>query len=199
MTAIVLIVIAALAAVAIYHFHLVATVKNAVNELSPKHASSPVAQPPVVVQPPVVTAPPPAVGSGKLPAGVSYVDPVNGLFKIAVADAIYPGQLYCVRPDLAGIAPGTQAFATGNWNSSSAKMADDGLGLWVRVDKMVPAKNADGSDGWTSAYPLQWIDNAWSIGAEFDTWDKVVAQAVVIANRLAHASTGSGVGFSPKH
>jgi hypothetical protein len=153
----------------------------------------------VGVTSPPAPAPSVPVQPANLPAGVTYMDQVNCLFKIDAADAIYPGQLYCVRPDMAGIAPDTQAFATGNWNSSSAKMSDEGLGLWARVDKMVPAKNADGSDGWTRAYPMQWIENAWSIGAEFDTWDKAIAQAVVIANRLAHASTGSGSGFVPHH
>lgn len=151
--------------------------------------------------PPAEPAPAPATALANLPAGVTYVDSVNGLFKIDAADAVYPAQLYCLRPDLAGIPADTQAFATGNWNSSSAKMSDEGLGLWARVDKMVPAKNADGSEGWTRAYPLQWIDNAWSIGAEFDTWDKVIAKAVEIATNLAKAAanTGGGSGFVPHH
>jgi|SRR5690348_12580521 len=195
---IVFVAVAALAVFAAYHFHLLATVKAALHKATAEAAPPATVSAPPVAQPPVVTAPP-KVAPSPLPAGVSYADPVNGLFKIDAADAIYPAQLYCVRPDLAGIPADTQAYATGNWNSSSAKMSDEGLGLWARVDKMVPAKNADGSDGWTRAYPMQWIDNAWSIGAEFDTWDKVIAQAVVIANRLAHASTGSGAGFGPKH
>ena len=152
--------------------------------------------PPIPVPAPVATAPEPLPG---LPAGVTYADATNGLFKIDAADAVYPGQLYCVRPDLAGIPAGTQAYATANWNTSSAKVADQGLGLHVRVNTMVPAKDADGSNGWANSNPLVWIDHAWSIGAEFDTWDKAVAQAVVIANRLAHASTGGGSGFSPGH
>src|SRR5690348_13047722 len=98
--------------------------------------------------------------AANLPAGVTYVDSVNGLFKIDAADAVYPGQLYCVRPDLAGIPAGTQAFATANWNSSSAKLADQGLGLHGRVNTVVPAKNADGSDGWANSNPIVWINNA---------------------------------------
>lgn len=148
------------------------------------------------------SAPPPVTVLANLPSGVTYVDSVNGLFKIEAADAVYPAQLYCVRPDLAGIPAGTQAFATANWNSSSAKIADQGLGLHGRVNTMVPAKNADGSDGWANSNPIVWIDNAWSIGAEFDTWDKAIAKAVEIATNLAKAAANpgnGGAGFVPHH
>lgn len=137
-------------------------------------------------------------GAPVLPAGVTLADAVNGLVKIDAAEAVWPGQLWACFPTLAALATGSQAWATVNYNTAAAKAAGNGLGLHSRVNTMVPAKNADGTDGWTNSDPFVWIDNAWSIGAEFSTWDAVTAQAVAIATRGAHPHDGGG-GFVPGH
>ena len=153
--------------------------------------------PPVPGSTASVASPPVAVPL--LPAGVTLVDAVNGLVKIDAADAIHPGQLWAAAPTLASLSPGSQAYATVNWNTAAAKSADQGLGLHTRVNTMVPAKNPDGTEGWGNSNPIVWIDNAWSIGSEFATWDAAIAQAVVIATRMANATPGDGAGFSPHH
>ena len=159
--------------------------------------------PPVPVSggaPVTVTSPPVAVPL--LPAGVTLVDSVNGLVKIDAADAVdpaHPGQLWAAAPMLASLTPGSQAYATVNWNTAAAKSADQGLGLHTRVNTMVPAKNPDGTEGWGNSNPIVWIDNAWSIGSEFATWDAAIAQAVAIATRMANATPGDVAGFSPHH
>jgi hypothetical protein len=151
------------------------------------------------------TAPPTgATGAApalNLPAGVTYVDSINGLVKLDAADAVYPGQHWCVFPMLAEVPAGTQAWATINYNTATAKSADNGLGLHVRVNTMITAKNSDGTEGWTNSYPFVWLDNAWSVGSEFPTWDAAIAKAVEMATNLvkAAANTGGGSGFVPHH
>lgn len=141
---------------------------------------------------------PPSTPAPTLPQGVTLKDPINGLVQIDAAEAVFPNQLYCVFPLLPFLKTGSQAFATVNWNTSSAKLSDQGVGLWVRVSKLVPTKNADGSDGWGNSKPLVWLDNAWSIGSEYDTWDKAIKEATVIATRMATANPGNGgAGFGP--
>lgn len=153
---------------------------------------------PVTIPPIGGTVTPPAPPLPVLPAGVTLVDTVNGLVKIDAAESVWPGQLWACLPTLAALATGSQAWATVNYNTAAAKAANNGLGLHSRVNTMVPAKNADGTDGWKNSDPFVWIDNAWSIGAEFSTWDAVTAQAVAVATRGAHPNAGGG-GFVPGH
>ena len=190
--AIVIIVAAVLAAFAAHHYHLIATIK----ELFPKHASSPV--PPAANGGVTVTvnnggssaatpasgstssAPPAsAPASAGLPPGASLVDKVNGL--VAFDASINPalaGQSFCVFPALALFDKGSQAAATIIFNTGMAKGAEqNGLGLWIRVSKVVANVGDAAFAPFKLPVPPEWIDKAWTFGAEVNTWDAVLTAA----------------------
>ena len=186
------IIVAALVAVfAAHHYHLIATIK----ELFPKHASSPV--PPaanggvnVTVNnggsssaPPAsgstASAPPAPISAASLPGGVTLVDKVNGL--VAFDASINPalaGQSFCVFPALALFDKGSQAAATIIFNTAMAKGAEqNGLGLWIRVSKVVADVGGAAFAPFKLPVPPEWIDKAWTFGAEVNTWDAVLTAA----------------------
>lgn len=172
---------------------------------APKPGDPPVAIPPAnpgVVTPPAPVIPepvvPPSPAHGTFPAGVTLVDTLNGLVKIDAAEAIHPGQLYACQPSLALLGRHSQAFATVAYNCAYGKSADEGLGMHLRVNTMVvvPVQNALTPE-YTNSYPFIWVQDAWTVGAEFDTWDTAIAHAVFMAGNLAKGITGGNAGFVP--
>lgn len=195
MTAIVLIVIAALAAAAIYHFHLVATVKNAVNELSPKHASSPVAQPPVVNAPPVVTAPLPAVGSGKLPAGIDAPD-ANGFVALTGLPA---GNYYSkirfsigeVGAALSGLQHASVALNTG-FLANGRQITTGLIGVCAQIEAVTDGTT--GAQTYRLKQPQVAIPGTIALPPSF-----TVASATAHFAALPDPNTAGSGGFVPKH
>lgn len=193
------IVIAVVAIIVAQHFHLIATIK----QLFPKHASSPVPSGSGVTvtvnagngSAPAngatantiptasgsTTSSPPASSpaSAGLPPGVSLVDKVNGL--VAFDPSINPalaGQSFCVFPALALFDKGSQAAATIIFNTANAKGAEvNGLGLWIRVSKVVANVGGAAFAPFKMPVPPEWIDNAWTFGSELNTWDAVLTAA----------------------
>ena len=166
----------------------------------PSDPPAPAVSPVVVnVHPAPTPAPVTAPVVVTLPAGVSIADATNGLVKIDAADAVFPGQLYSVAPSLPFFDPQSQAYATVAYNTAYGASADEGLGMHVRVNTMIAVASPTGLTGkFTNSVPYQWIPNAYTIGAEFDTWDKAIARAVVVATNLSKPPVnGNGAGFSP--
>lgn len=154
-------------------------------EPAPSPADS--APPDQTVAPPDQTAPPPATDeSNGLPAGVTLIDPVNGLVRIEATESIFPGQGWACIPTLAVLTPGSQAYATVDYNCSTKKNLDDAHGLadHSRVNTMVPATIA-GVPSWTNSSPFVWLEHARTVGAEFATWPTAIAEAVRMATNMA--------------
>ena len=103
--------------------------------------------------------------------GVILVDATNGLFHITALDQKGPGQFFCATPGLASLDPAGPGYATTEWNTANARGSEGGFGLWVRV------RPATKQDSQARPYILDkntpWLPNAWSVPAEYDTWDKV--------------------------
>jgi hypothetical protein len=195
MTAIVLIVIAALAAFAAYHYHLASTVKTAVKELFQKHASPSVAQPPVAAQPPVVTAPPPAVGSGKLPAGIDTPD-ANGFVALTgLPDGNYYktvrfsiGEVGAALSGLqhASVALNTGFLANGRWITSQM------IGVCAQIEAVTDGTT--GAQTYRLKQPQVSIPGTLALPPSF-----TVASATAHFAALPDPNTEGSVGSGPKH
>jgi hypothetical protein len=104
--------------------------------------------------------------------GVTLVDAENGLVHIAAADAKAPGQLFCASPASAKLDPKGKGHATIDYNSAFSAGADRGSYTW---DRVLPVKAQDSAGRpWAPDLKADWLPNAWSIGNERDTWDKVI-------------------------
>jgi hypothetical protein len=104
--------------------------------------------------------------------GVTFVDVDNGLVHIDALDVIAPGQTFCAFPAIASLDPTGQGHATVEWNTASAKLSDQGFGLWSGVMPMIKQDSA--GRPWVPNNRANWIRNAWSEGAEFTDWQSVI-------------------------
>lgn len=164
----------------------------------PPSAGNPATLPPV--DPGVVTPPaPPITGAPPTtwPSGITLIDSANGLVRIDAAEAVFPGKLYAVAPSLPRFDPQSQAYATVAYNTSYGASADQGLGMHIRVNTMVPVSTPTGiAPKFTNSNPYQWIANAYTIGSEFDTWPKAIERAVFVAGNLAKAAANPNTPFA---
>jgi hypothetical protein len=104
--------------------------------------------------------------------GVTFVDVDNGLVHIDILDTEAPGLTFCAYPALVSLNPMGQGYATVEWNSASAKLSDNGFGMWAGVMPMV--KQDSVVRPWAPNNKADWIPNARSVGSEFASWPVVI-------------------------
>lgn len=159
------------------------------------------------VLPPI---PAPSQGSVAAP-GITLVDATLGLYTIDSVTKMlaekygpsYPVQYFQAIPDLAKFDPKSMAAAMTEWNCVTAKTADqspDHELLYVRVNRMIQ-NTASALRPWQPAVPPQWVDNAWSIGAEYADWPSVEKRALELFYPpvgAAHPANDAGFIAVPK-
>lgn len=159
------------------------------------------------VLPPI---PAPTQGTSTAP-GITLVDATLGLYTIDSVTKMlaekygpnYPVQYFQAIPDLGKFDPKSMAAAMIEWNCVTAQTADqspDHELLYVRVNRVIQNPTS-ALRPWQPAVPPQWVDNAWSIGAEYKDWAAVEKRALELyypAVGAAHPASDAGFVAVPK-
>lgn len=107
--------------------------------------------------------------------GVTFVDDENGLVEFDTSLMPASAGHFCCYPLEAVLDPTSKAHATVIWNTSSARMADEHPDfLYVRVCPMKANDPHASLALFTPDADAPSVEGARSIGAELDTWPKVI-------------------------